>query len=42
MALGAPVSIVGASGQSAALEVVLDKAYAAGFYPSNCVRVYSY
>jgi hypothetical protein len=37
-----PVSIVGGSGQSTAMEVVLDKAYSAGFSPSNCVRVYSY
>jgi hypothetical protein len=37
-----PISFVGGSGQNAALQVVLDKAYAAGFYPSDCVRVYSY
>jgi hypothetical protein len=37
-----PVSFVGGSGESAAMDVVLAKAYAAGFYPSNCVRVYSY
>jgi hypothetical protein len=37
-----PVSFVGGSGQSAAMEVVLDKAYSAGFYPNNCVRIYSY
>jgi hypothetical protein len=37
-----PVSFVGGSRQSAATEVALAEAYAAGFYPSNCVRVYSY
>jgi hypothetical protein len=37
-----PVSFVGGSGQGAATEVVLGKAYAANFYPSNCIQVYSY
>jgi hypothetical protein len=36
------VSIVGGSGQSAAMDVVLDRAYEAGFNPRNCIQVYSY